>query len=231
MARVKTGIFLILWILVIVTGVILGRWQLDRLAWKTAWIGRIADAYSQSFDLNKYKYSTLPCTSIDRTFFTRTSGVITYDQGISSTFIVQPRVVDGMFGRYVFTRATFANDTKMWINRGFVPNDIQIPPPPKTEHVTFQIRGTDMGVSTILSDNPELTFDELRARPSCEPLAVIGVIEESEIKSPWPQPVGTRPHPPNDHLFYAFFWFTMSAIAAIMGGIVFINTRQSSRNL
>lgn len=221
MARVKTGLFLILWISAIIMGIFLGQWQLDRLVWKTTWLEKIDQAYRQPLDFEEFKNLTLPCTSLDRTFFIRMSGVITYDPDPRRTFSVKQRVVDGMFGQYVFTHATLQNGTQIWVNRGFVPNDTPLPPLPKTIQGVIQIRGTDLKIAHILKNNPVLNSNDLRSSPLCEPLAVIGVIEKtSKNTTPWPQPVGIRPSPPNDHLNYAIFWFSMSAIALIMGGIV-----------
>lgn len=230
MAWVKKLIFLALWIVVMATGVFLGAWQLDRLAWKTAWLDRIDQAYRQPVDIQQFNLSDLPCMSVDRTFFIRTSVRVTYDPDPARTFIVRPRVVDGMFGKYVYTRAVMTNGIKIWINRGFVPDGTDIPSPPKSSKATIQIRGNDIPVDQILYDNPRVTPDDLRSHSDCIPLSVMGVVEQSDLRAPWPLPVGTRPIPSNDHLNYAIFWFVMSGIAAIMGGYILLNAKFRPRN-
>ncbi len=225
MAWVKKLIFLTLWVVVMATGVFLGAWQLDRLAWKTAWLDRIDQAYRQPVGIKQFNLSDLPCTSLDRTFFIRTSVRVAYDLDPTRTYIIRPRVVDGMFGKYIYTRAILPNGVYLWINRGFVPDGTDIPPPPKSSKATIQIRSNDIPVDHILQDNPRVTSDDLRSNPSCIPLSVLGVIEQSDLRTPWPLPVGTRPIPSNDHLNYAIFWFVMSGIAALMGGYIVLNAK------
>lgn len=224
MARVKSVIFFTLWIGAIITGISLGEWQIHRLAWKTSWLNKIDEAYSYPLDLKEWQESDLPCTSTDRTFFIRTSENVTYNSTRTANWTVRPRIVDGMFGQYIFTKATFSNGIQIWVNRGFVPDGVNIPPPPNSAHITLQIRATDITPATILAQNSHLTSMDLSTRSGCDPLAIIGVIEQTPPQSAWPQPVGSRPTPPNDHLSYAIFWFALSGIAGIIGMITIFNS-------
>jgi surfeit locus 1 family protein len=206
MATVKNAVFAVLWIGIVVAGIVLGVWQLDRLAWKTAWLDQIEAAYQTP----KLPMSTGP---VDHTFFAR--GHITLQFDPDRIFVVKPRVYHQTFGGHLYQWAgPFPDGTWRWVNRGFVADDGTVKPPVKGIPVMVQVRVPDFNWASIQHHYPEMVDEPA-------PM-MIAVVEPQGSNETYPIPVGTRPNPPNDHLQYAIFWFVMSAVALAMGIFVWV---------
>lgn len=202
----KNTVFAVLWGVIVCTGLVLGQWQLDRLAWKTAWLDQIESAY-QSPGLK------MPTGPVDLTFFSRGELPLQFDQ--NKIFVVKPRIHEQTFGAHLYQWAgPFPDGAWYWVNRGFVADHGTIKSAIDGTRVMVQIRGPDFKWADVQHDNPGMAH---------EPAPVmIGVIEPHGANETYPIAVGTRPNPPNDHLHYAIFWFTMSAVALVMGVILIV---------
>lgn len=206
MATVKNAVFAVLWIGIILAGIVLGSWQLDRLAWKTAWLGQIEAAYLAP----KLQMPTGP---VEHTFFAR--GEVTLQFNSDRMFVVKPRVYNQTFGGHLYQWAgSFPDGTWRWVNRGFVADHGTVKPPVNGVPVMVQVRVPDFKWATIQHHHPEMVDEPA-------PM-VIAVVEAQGSNETYPIAVGTRPNPPNDHLQYAVFWFVMSAVAFAMGIFVII---------
>lgn len=216
MAILKNIIFILLWLGIITTGISLGRWQLDRLAWKEAWLARIDAAYTEP------PLAQLPDDpGFSTTFFARARLELKFDP--KSRLIVMPRVYHGNVGAHIYERATAKDGKILLVNRGFVQQEnldkivdarketvsVQLHPP------SWQGQYTDMHGQTYSFMEKNLGYRDY-----------IAVIEPSTEQTEMsPTPVGERPILPNDHFSYAIFWFVMSGVAALFGIGLFIRAR------
>ncbi len=234
MRWIKNLIFILLWVGAIGAGLFLGFWQLDRLAWKKDLLAAIDQSYTaphpQKLSLNDISYP------FDKNKFLRREVVGEIDPK-GPVFYVSPRQHNGMVGSHVYIPFSVKENEKVYaiyVLFGFIQNGIQITSLP-VEKIKFNVLMRAQNPSGILREHNTdrsraRAFDDTewarRAGHARAPVLVregdvLSAVEGHRIKTNV-IPVGDRPVLPNDHLFYAWFWFGMAGILLICGGMVAI---------
>lgn len=210
----KNIFFFVLWVLVIASGVFLGRWQMERLVWKEDLLSQIDRAYQSPLSENMDEAMDLAM----RGGFARVRLEVMFDP--SSRWFIEPRVHHGIVGAHIYEMAEVEGGESLWVNRGFVPiNKVDsIESPDDPVKMTLQIIRPPPSYGRM--KDTKGSEDQFLWKNLGSP-NVIGIVEsENETTNHYPIPVGARPTLPNNHFAYAIFWFGMSVIAALFGAFL-----------
>ncbi len=211
MAIMKNFFFLTLWLSIIITGIFLGRWQLERLEWKRHLLAQIDHAYQTPPESDFSKAQDIA----DITGFARARLTLRFNP--TTRWLIEPRVHHDVVGAYVYESAITSEGEGLWVNRGFVPKDKVGLIDNRSEATTLTLQivkpSPSYGRMTDIKGNGYTFLWKNLGQPS-----LIGVVEyENKGETVYPLPIGTRPVLPNDHRHYAIFWFGMSVVAALFG--------------
>ncbi|MEI4234765.1 SURF1 family protein [Roseovarius sp. D22-M7] len=194
----------------------LGKWQLDRLAWKEGILADIearisAEPVPLPEEVERPADRYLPVT---------VSGRI--EPRALRVLVSQKRVGAG----YRLISALDTGARRVLLDRGFIPVEDDVPAPPQTPvTVTGNLHWPD----DRLESTPENEIDGNMwfARDVARMAEVLGtepvLVIAREISPPEP---GVSPLPvdtvgiPNDHLEYAVTWFSLAVIWAVMTAIL-----------
>lgn len=210
------------------TGVIilcgLGVWQLMRLEWKAGILERLEMEYARDPLENPLDFRTLQTIAEDALPLVHGSvrGRFDYTKEIR----LGPKTRNGQIGYHILTPLNLESGGTIFVNRGFVPEDSATPDflkgtqPKGLLTVSGIVRKPDPGIFTprnspghdvwLWADLPEMGESK-----EIQSLAPVLLYAESASKSFggldmraifW--------NPPNNHLSYAVFWFTMAAVLA-----------------
>ncbi len=189
----------------------LGTWQVQRLAWKTAWIDRLRAAEVEP-------PLPLPARLEDPESFAfrrfSVSGVFRHDLSVAVGIHERNR----RLGVYLFTPLERAEGDPVWIVRGWVPYEAPraVPNPEGTVTVTgFLMLPERRGWFTPEDKPAERRFWAFQPGPMAEavgldrttPFAIAAIGTDQEPPIPQRRP----PMPRNDHLGYAITWYGLAA--------------------
>ncbi len=200
----------------------LGVWQLDRLAWKTALMDRIAERTAQEpvpFD----RLSQDPAQ--DEYTPVRLRGSFVHDQEL----YLAARSRNNNVGFHVITPFVLTNGMAVLVNRGWVPSERKDP----ATRAEGQIKGdTDVVALVRLSQKQGMMQPDNDAAknvwffvdvPAMRDAAGVATevdywFEAGPAPNPGGFPIGgqTRISLPNDHLQYAVTWFVFAATLTVI---------------
>lgn len=201
----------------------LGTWQLQRLTWKadilraidSAW--ETAPAPADSAMLAALESSGAPM------LFTRVT--IDGDYDTAQSWLVGPRTRDGRSGYHLFTPLYLRDGGVVLVNRGWVEDA-----PAARGVVPVRAEGFLRRPETpnrfVPPNDPArdiwhsvdiAAIAAAKALPA--PASLILYATADDVAAPHP-----RPAPNNNHRDYAFFWFAMAAVLAIMFALRFLRT-------
>ena len=201
------------------TGIGLGIWQVERLAWKTTFLARIDAAEAApavAMTDNPSQFTKVAVSGVFRQVPPVLYGVEVRDTPAGSRIgarLIQPLDRSGA--------------APILVDRGWAPTD-RDPPPAPDGRVTVDgyIRTADRAGWFAAADDPAsrrfYTIDPLKmaktlGAPDAVPfvLVALGMVNRNTL----PQPATALPRPPNDHLVYAITWFSLAAIILIIFAI------------
>lgn len=205
----------------------LGTWQLQRLQWKSALLQEIDSEYAKDpmdFELTYENLTRLePQPTFVRGF---AEGVYRHQDEIA----VGPRTYEGQSGYHLITPFETLDNRIILVNRGWVP-----PAYNKEKNITrpdlpIIIKGTarkaqPSGLFTP-QNVPELdqwyhiTPEEISVAKNLQSVSAYILYAEEGYESPIS--TATRWQPPNNHLHYALFWFTMAGVLLLIYYLRFI---------
>ena len=216
----------------------LGTWQMQRLHWKEALIGAIAERRSApAVSLDKIEAMAAAGEDIDyRTV--HVSGV--YDHGKERHFFATH---EGRTGFYVFTPLKLADGRAIFVNRGFVPFEKK----DASTRAEGQIAGSvaidglarpklSGKPSSLVPDNDAAKnifyWKDLDAMADSAGIATDRVvsffIDADASENPGGLPIGgvTQFDLPNNHLQYALTWYGLAAALVAVSGIYVYRRRR-----
>ncbi|MFO7758727.1 MAG: SURF1 family protein [Roseovarius sp.] len=192
--------------------VALGKWQVDRLAWKE---GVIADIEAR-IGAEPVALPEEADPEADRYLPVEVSGRVVPDT--LRVLVSQKRVGAG----YRLISAFDTGTRRVLLDRGFIPVDADIPDPPGREvTVTGNLHWPDDRLDTTpendVADNMWFARDVAQMADVLETEPVLVIAREVAPTEPGvsPLPVDTSGIP-NDHLEYAVTWFSLAVIWAAM---------------
>ncbi|MEN3930357.1 SURF1 family protein [Microvirga sp. W0021] len=215
--------FLVLCALAILVS--LGVWQLQRKAWKEALIADInARAHSQPVAISPEKDWVNWDPAKDEFRHVTVTGTYAQTNDIAVYGLMQdPKTSDTLQGHYLFSPLLLENGTAVFINRGFVPNDIKIPSPP-IGIVTVEgiLRAPEQKGWFVPANQPEKGEWFTRDAPAMAayknlarnaPFYIEADAKLNETSTTWPRGGVTREITlKNDHLQYALTWFGLATV-------------------
>ncbi|MEM1381107.1 MAG: SURF1 family cytochrome oxidase biogenesis protein [Pseudomonadota bacterium] len=204
----------------------LGNWQVRRLEWKLSLIEAVeARAYSEAAPL-----PSEPVTADGHAYLrVRAEGIFdhTRQRRVKAVTELGP-------GSWLMTPLKTENTT-VWINRGFVPSgaeDLVLPEGAQT--IEGWLRITEPGGTLLEKNDPEAgrwysrDVEALSADAAIEPYAPFFVDADIQAgaEPSWPRAGLTQLAFRNPHLSYAITWYAMAALfAAAMGTIIWGRVR------
>lgn len=205
----------------------LGWWQLERLAWKQALLAQIDTAYQSEIPtLSDYKNLTeaAPLTRI------RVRGQYSHD----SEMLIIPRTWEGKVGFHLVTPLEIENGGRVLVNRGWIPvNKADPDSRPETRQmgpveITGLLRPAEKPGLFTPQNNPGTNswyyIDPALALNPDHPASPFILYADAETGSnKLPVQEALRWEPPNDHLGYAVFWFSMAGVLLAIFYIRFIH--------
>jgi len=203
----------------------LGVWQVDRLTWKK---GVLAEIEARIGD-DPVALPEAPGVSDHRYLPVRLTGQ--FGEGVLRVLVSQKRVGAG----YRILSPFHTEGRTVLIDRGFIPVDAQLaPPPPGEVTITGNLHWPDdRNSSTPDNDIDGNTWFARDIAPMAEVLKTEPTLVVARELSPpdqslTPLPVDTSGIP-NDHLEYAMTWFSLAAIWAAMTGYFLWRMRKPAK--
>lgn len=212
----------------------LGTWQLQRLQWKQGVLAELEAAY-QIEDLpvitTRAGFQALPS---DASFFpVKLQGV--YDAPAS--VMLTPRTNEGKSGAHLITPLTLRDGSQILVNRGWVSPDYtheqeEIATPAVV--IRALMRKAERPNLFVPENNPadgqwhRLNAEEIAAHLDLD----LATDKIAYVMSEMPSTPVTHEsvlvwQPPNNHLGYAIFWFSMGAVLIIIYYLRFLKRRPS----
>lgn len=208
----------------------LGLWQVKRLHWKNALIQTIEKEYAR--DPLKNKFSGIAFRKIATQEPAIAYGMIRGNFHHNHEMLIGPRTHDGAPGYNVITPFTIiGGKDNVLVNRGWVPLD-KADPDTRLENQTEGL--VTLTGLTRLPDKPNMftpandpdrnvwySIDPQEMENTTNVRNLPTVLFYAETQDPWlgsayPRMTTTRTIPPNNHLQYAIFWFTMAGIFTLL---------------
>ncbi len=209
--------FLIFNSLAIIILLSLGTWQLERLRWKSDLIASMNNNISlPPVEVNSSIISNIKSYSYRRL---KLNGYFLYDKNIT----IYSKVVNGKVGRHLVTpfKTEFGN---ILINRGFVPEDYKVEPSKNTKNKNIFINGMVKFQQEINYFTPTnsivknewyyINIEEISTYFNLN-LNSFYVIEENNPNGSYPLGSQYNINIPNDHLQYAFTWFSLALALSV----------------
>lgn len=203
----------------------LGKWQVERLAWKEGVLADIAAHISA----NPVDLPEAVEPERDRYLPVEVTGQI--DDTALRVLVSQKQVGAG----YRVISALETDGRRVLLDRGFIKVSADIPAPPAGEII---VTGNLHWPDERLSSTPEndVAGNMWFARDIAQMSDILGtepvLVVARELSVPEagvsPLPVDTSGIP-NDHLSYAITWFSLAAIWAAMSGVFIWRMRQAER--
>jgi surfeit locus 1 family protein len=205
--RVGIGTYIVLAIAFLIL-VSLGTWQVERLQWKEALIADM-EAMRHAPPISLDALSQMPKPDLEAEYRPLTvSG--RFDHAGEQYFYATH---DGQVGYHVYTPLIMADGRVLFVNRGFVPEDLK-DPAKRAEgqiagevHVTGLYRRelTDLRAMAVAANIPEGRLEHF-------------FLDADATPNPggWPKGGVTQVDLPNNHLSYAVTWYGLAATLLVV---------------
>lgn len=204
----------------------LGLWQIHRLEWKNALLTDLdsarLNASSTRLTGNDFKQAALS----HRLFI---GGSVEGQLLKDKAFRLGPRVQDGVAGYHLYAPMRLKDGSIILINLGWIPE--------KEQSVLKDVK--DISILSGLARYPDranaftpvnqpqqqlwysIDFDTLKAQPGMENLEDYVFYADTSLENARPAPIPAAKdwQPPNNHLQYAAFWFSMAGLLLVLSGI------------
>jgi surfeit locus 1 family protein len=204
----------------------LGYWQMQRLAWKNELIAAVearADLAAEPLlpaalwdGIFPDDYDFRPVTLAGE--YTSDAPVLVF------TSLSEPKGALGGPGFWVMQLFALQGGGRIWVNRGFVPEAADVPPPPPGERVLSGLmrRPEEANWFSPASDaagRRDYVRDPLRFPPPMdEPGAIVApfTIDLPAGEAALPQGGETVMEFPNRHFEYALTWFSLAVLTPVL---------------
>lgn len=225
------GTLLVLFCVVILLS--LGTWQVQRMEWKKNLLEHIRTHLSETPKMMPHEYDSPADYDFVRTVI---RGTYMHDKEIA----IGPRVYDGQSGYHIFVPLKRVSGPVVFVNRGWVPPDKL---DPKT-----RLQGQIPGVVKVVGimrlpphekpafvpqNNPAANkwyWIDLPAMAKNAGIAPEGVLplvlyEDAQPEIVWPIGNQLNVNLPNNHLFYAIFWYCMAFVLCVIYVRIYLQHR------
>jgi surfeit locus 1 family protein len=199
----------------------LGTWQVQRLTWKTALLAQIQSQMQkppvlmdEKIDAAEWEWRRVLL-----------AGHFLYDH----EFLVKPRTLDGVNGYHMLVPFLRASGGIVMVDRGWISDELM--PKANRPQGTIQLEGIAQqphpGYFTP-KNNPQKNdwywpdVNAMAAAANLPPPAPVIVAIAARTPGVYPAGGKVQVNVRNDHLQYAIFWYTM---AVILLGIFFVRTQ------
>ena len=201
----------------------LGTWQLQRLAWKTDLLARIDAAYAgESLLLQGPVSGDLHLTR----------AAVTGRYLHADSILLAPRVHNGQLGAHLMTPLQRESGEIVLVNRGWVAEgqDIDLFTPDsgaERVRVSGLVRLPDAPNRFTPENNPETeewyhtNITEIAAHFGLSNVAPLILFAES-TEDPRITAHTDRPQLNNNHLYYAWFWYSLAGVLIVIFALRFI---------
>lgn len=203
----------------------LGTWQLQRLSWKNNFIEQLDRAYAgertQALDLNT-EFS-----------FGQVQGFFLSDEAV----LVGPRTRDGEIGAHVIVPLAIDGGHTLFVNLGWSDADDvkafeKLFRPAQAQSISFSglLRASDWNSFTP-ENVPESDvwyradpIDIANAKGLVKPVPYILYAERASYDFDGVFPNNERHYPNNNHMQYAFFWFSLAGVLFVIYVLRFLRS-------
>jgi surfeit locus 1 family protein len=203
-------------LLMLATLLALGTWQVKRLAWKTALLHNLAQAYRSDPDLTLADFAD---AARHKTMFLH--GHITGHLAEGQTILIGPRTHEGMVGYHALTPLRLDTGGAVLVNRGWIPAEKAkqslTQDGDKDVRITGLARLPDRANIFTPDNQPDsgvwysVDMAQISTRTGSALPAYVLYAEQIDGKAQtFPLTFDRNWRPPNSHLQYAVFWFTMA---------------------
>lgn len=209
----------------------LGTWQLQRLEWKTALIEELDAEYAK--DPSRHPLGSAPISFEGMIKRGTLRGLFLHDKEI----LLGPRTLDGKSGFHVITPFILDGDHAVFVNRGWIPADKKNQETRKESNMTREIaitgyfrKGREAPSMFVPDNNPaeeswyQLDIRQFAAAREIDNIAAdsIFMLEKNPQSAAYPVQIAAQWYPPNNHLHYALFWFTMAGVLLVIYYLRFV---------
>lgn len=211
----------------------LGTWQAYRLQWKEALIAGIeARRHAAAAPLADVEQQSAAGREIDYVPVTATG---TFDHAHEQYFFATD---DGKVGYHVYTPLRLADGRTVFVNRGFVPEDLKAPSRRATGLADGEVTITGLARAR-LAEKPSWLVPENEPRKGIYFWKDLGAmaanasvatdtlvpffIDADATPNPggWPKGGVTQLDIPNNHLSYALTWYSLAAVLVVVSLLAF----------
>lgn len=211
----------------------LGIWQIQRLEWKNG----VLDRLRATIEAVSARAVSLPVSNAERAKlvefdFTQISGVFDHTK---EKYVFTSR--GGQIGYLIFTPMTLSGCTgdacEVWVNRGFVPQELRGPGAREVGQTSGEVKVRGMvrrpEANVWFTPSPDVARNIWFATS----FLTTPYIEADATPNPGGWPKGRDPKSlftsiPNNHAAYAFTWFSLAAVLAVMFGVYAYSRRDAN---
>jgi surfeit locus 1 family protein len=211
----------------------LGTWQVERLFWKEALIASIeARRTAAPITVDDAAGKVATGEDIDYSAITATGR---FDHVHERYFLATH---DGAPGFYVYTPLILADQKIVFVNRGFVPDDLKDPAKRKAGQIEGEVTLKGLARSRLATKPSSLVpenepaknlffwkdLDAMAASASLDRSKLLPFfIDADNAANPGGYPVGgvTQIDLPNNHLSYAVTWYGLAAVLVVIAALAF----------
>jgi surfeit locus 1 family protein len=207
--------------------VVLGLWQVERLAWKTDLLKTIHDRMAQ-------KPFPLPEKIADPSAWEYRRVTLAGRYVSDHEFLVRPRTLDGKAGYHMIVPFMRASGGIVFVNRGWISDDLLGKARRPSGFVSVEGIVELPHKSAFTPENnpakgewywPDLAAMAAAARVKDAAPVIVTVADR--VPGVWPAGGQVRLDIPNDHKQYAVFWFTMALALAGIWAISSLEVRKT----
>ncbi len=205
----------------------LGTWQVKRLAWKTDILNEINEARETDPATRELNLHYLQNSALIEKQFIR--GHIRGQYRHSLEIMIGPRTHKGIKGYHVITPFSLIDGGTILVNRGWVPeekkdqNERSNSLTPGIISVYGMARLPEKPNMFVPDNNPDsgnwysINIKQIAQHTQLKDVApYIFYAEKSGASRRYPIPQDSTWEPPNNHLYYAIFWYSMGLVLFIM---------------
>lgn len=219
----------ILFITAFLTLIVLGTWQVQRLAWKNNIIQNLNDSYTNAEE--NLSFATIQTPNDTGIYYGSVQGRFIYDKEI----LVGPKPNEGDIGYQVITPLKMRDGNYILVNRGWINGDkkenLQSTRPQGKITVGGLFRKPDWNSFTP-DNSPEnniwtkLDITQIATAKNITPIAHLMLYADKTSK-----PFGElrmqqeKWYPNNKHRQYAIFWYVMAGALVVVFGL-FLKTKK-----
>jgi len=196
----------------------LGAWQIQRLEWKTNLLTHLDAEYARAAAKTNLKPADL------RGDFLFKRGQVHGTYAFNEEILIGPRMYEDAMGFHVITPLRLRDGSYLLVDRGWVPqNWTDASKRPDAANVTGLLRRPDAANSFTPVNHPDknqwynINPDEIAAAKHLDKISPYVLYAEGAARAGvYPIPQGAKPQLPNNHFFYAIFWFSMAGALLII---------------